>query len=188
MKPSPIRELARRYAAGELSLEEYRKQRRHLIDAMCAGTLTLQYGETELRKTARRSLRWLAAIPVVVVVTIAIGVTLYSGTHHHPHEGAGVAHAARGAPGTQLLHSFTDANDWSTASVSRFLKQWNQLPAPAQQEAHNSYLFPRLLAQLHEQIVSQQAMLEIAPDPAAAAHHLAQLQKLSEALRDSPKD
>lgn len=188
MKPSPVRELARRYAAGELSLEEYRRQRRHLIDAVCAGTLKIQYGETEPRKIKSRSQRWLVAIPVVIVITLAVAIAVHSGAGHHTHEKAGTEHVVSSVSGTQLLHSFTDANDWSTASVGHFLKQWNQLPAQARHEARGSYLFPRLLAQLHEQIISQQAMLEIAPDPDAAARHLAQLRKLSDTLRENSGD
>ena len=42
MKFSPIRDLARRYAAGELSLDEYRAQRRDLIDGVATGRQRLE--------------------------------------------------------------------------------------------------------------------------------------------------
>lgn len=188
MKPSPIRELARRYAAGELSLEEYRKQRRHMIDAVCAGTLKIEYGETAPRKIRNRDRRWLLAVPVIVVIAIGVVVALHYAAVYQAHTGSATPHAAATVSGTQLLHAFTDANDWSTASVSTFLRQWQELPASEKRAARASYLFPRLLAQLHEQIISQQAMLEIAPAPEAATHHLAQLQQLSGALRGQSRD
>lgn len=183
MKPSPVRELARRYAGGELSLEEYRKQRRHMIDAMCAGTLTIEYGETQPRRLKSRKRRWLIAISAAaVIIAVGIGATLQlHSSGRRQSRSVPAANAAR-VSGIQLLHDFADANDWSGASIGNFLQQWQRLPLSERQAARNSYLFPRLLAQLHEQIVSQQAMLEIAPDPAAAARHLTQLQQLSATL------
>ncbi|MGH8280281.1 MAG: hypothetical protein ACRETQ_12075 [Gammaproteobacteria bacterium] len=183
MKASPIRELARRYAGGELSLEEYRKQRRHMIDAVCAGTLKIEYGERAPRKVQSRKLGWLVALPIVVVIGIAIGAALHFGARSHAETaGVRVAHSLAGA---QLLHSFADSNDWSSTSVSAFLNAWQKLPSGERQAARASYLFPRLLAQLQEQIVSQQAMLELAPDSGAAARHLVQLQHLAGVLKDS---
>lgn len=187
MKPSPVRELARRYAGGELSLEEYRKQRRHLIDAVCAGTLEIEYGETEARRPKNMKRRWLIAIPAIVLIVIAIGIgtTLHMRESGRRHTRIVPAVKAAQVSGVQLLHNFADANDWSGASIGSFLQQWQKLSANERQAARNSYLFPRLLAQLHEQIVSQQAMLEIAPDPAAATRHLAQLQQLSDTLNEN---
>lgn len=189
MKPSPVRELARRYAGGELSLEEYRKQRRHLIDAVCAGTLEIEYGEARARQIKSRRRRWLIAIPVVAVIIIAagIGTRLHMRESGRTHTRTVPAASATQGSGVQLLHNFADANDWSSASIGSFLQQWQKLPANERQAARNSYLFPRLLAQLHEQIVSQQAMLEIAPDPAAAARHLAQLRQFSATLNENQK-
>jgi len=40
-KPSPVRTLARRYAAGELEHREYLRERRALLDDICAGIVAL---------------------------------------------------------------------------------------------------------------------------------------------------
>lgn len=40
-KPSPVRTLARRYAAGELDHREYLRERRALLDDICAGIVAL---------------------------------------------------------------------------------------------------------------------------------------------------
>lgn len=183
MKPSPVRELARRYAGGELSLEEYRTRRRHMINAVCAGTLRIEYGEANPRRVKTGKRRWLLVIPVVIVIAIGIAMALRFGTPRHAHAGQTTAPQAAAASGTQLVHTFTDSNDWSENSINIFLQHWRKLPVREKQAARNSYLFPRLLEQLHEQIVSQQAMLELAPDPKAARRHLAKLQTLADTLK-----
>jgi len=40
-KPSPVRTLARRYAAGELDHRGYLRERRALLDDICAGIVAL---------------------------------------------------------------------------------------------------------------------------------------------------
>ena len=40
-KPSPVRTLARRYANGELDHREYLRERRALLDDICAGIVAL---------------------------------------------------------------------------------------------------------------------------------------------------
>jgi hypothetical protein len=40
-KPSPVRTLARRYAAGELDHREYLRERRALLDDICSGIVAL---------------------------------------------------------------------------------------------------------------------------------------------------
>lgn len=185
MKPSPVRELARRYTEGELSLEEYRTRRRHMIDAVCAGTLRIEYGEANPRRVKTSKPRWLLVIPVIIVIGIGIAMALRFSTPRHTHAEQTTAPQTAAASGTQLVHTFTDSNDWSENSVSTFLQHWQKLPVREKLAARNSYLFPRLLAQLHEQILSQQAMLELAPNPKAARRHLAKLQTLADTLKNS---
>lgn len=178
MKPSPVRELARRYAAGELSQDEYRTERRHLIDAICAGTQSLEYGQATARRIQPHKSARLLLIPAAAVLALAVGVSLWIIASRYPHTGSAPTRSVT-LSGPQLLQSFTDSNDWNDASINQFLQQWKQLPAKEQRAARDSYIFPRMLSQLHEQIVSQQAMLELAPDPQAAARHLTHLQQMA---------
>lgn len=181
MKPSPARELARRYAAGELSFDEYRAQRRDLIDTICAGIQTLQYGQTASHPLNRRKPLWVALTSLAIIVAAGVAVSLWAINTRNSSVSSASMRAVE-PTGPYLLRTFTDANDWSEASISRFMQQWQRLPSREQQAARNSYLFPRLVSQLHEQIVSQQAMLELAPDPEAAARHLTHLQQMATLL------
>jgi len=179
MKLSPTRELARRYAAGDLSLDDYRSQRRDLIDGVCSGTQPFQYGQTTSH--IRRKPAWLIWVPLVIVLAAGAAVTLGVMYARHPSE-SGLRYQVLKQSGSQLLSEFLDANDWSEASITHFVARWKQLPLREQQATRNSYIYPRMTAQLQEQIVSQQAMLEVAPDPKAAVRHLAHLQEMAAQL------
>lgn len=187
MKLSPARELARSYAAGDLSLEEYRAQRRDLIDAVCAGTAILQSSQTTPHRQRAYRPYWLVLVSATVVVVAAVAISLWIINGPHA-SNSGVRVHEIGQNGPQLLREFLEANVWDDASITRFVTRWKQLPAREQQAARNSYTFPRVSSQLQEQIVSQQAMLELAPDPKAATQHLAHLQQMAALLGAAKSD
>ncbi|MBU6421470.1 MAG: hypothetical protein KGL98_03245 [Gammaproteobacteria bacterium] len=185
MKLSPARELARRYAAGDLSFEEYRAQRHDLVDAVCSGAQTLaQAGSTRPQVHSRlrsRKRRRLLLLPIAVVVVAAIAVSLAVIYGQHGSDSAVAVHEAKQS-GPLLLREFLAGNAWDDASILHFVDAWKKLPARERQAARNSYTYPRVSSQLQEQIISQQAMLELAPDPKAAAQHLAHLQQMAALL------
>jgi hypothetical protein len=181
MKPSPARELARRYAAGELSLEEYRAQRRYLIDAVCAGTAMLQSSKTAPYPRHSHKRYWFALAPLAVAVVVAAAVGLWAARGQQLSALSASVHKVKPS-GSQLLHEFLVANDWSDASIARFMASWRQLSERERHAARNGYTYPRVSAELQQQIVSQQAMLELAPDPKAATEHLAHLQQMATLL------
>lgn len=187
MKASAARELARRYAAGDVSLEEYRAQRRDLIDAVCAGTAMLQFSKTAPSRRRSHGRYWIALAPLAVAVVVAAAVSLWATKGQQASALSASVHKASPG-GSQLLREFLATNDWSDASIVRFTASWKQLPARERRTARNSYTYPRVSAELQEQIVSQQAMLELAPDPKAAAEHLAHLQQLATLLRSDQSD
>lgn len=182
MKLSPARELARRYAAGDLSLEEYRAQRRDLIDAVCAGTETAQHVQTTPYRLRLRRRHWRVLAPIVFVACGAVAISLSVIYGHRPSD-SGIAVQEIKQSGPLLLRDFLENNNWDDASVTRFMSSWKKLPGYERQAARNSYTYPRVSSQLQEQIVSQQAMLELAPDPKAAAAHLAHLQQMAALLQ-----
>jgi len=53
VKSSQVRDLARRYATGKLSQENYRNQRRLLIDSVTGNRIPLAYHEDERAKSSR---------------------------------------------------------------------------------------------------------------------------------------
>jgi Short C-terminal domain len=189
MKPTRIRELARRYAAGELSLDEYRAQRRKLIDGVTAGLLALEYGEPNSSHNTQSYFLWASGI-VVLLATIGIGTSLWVQHVHHRTDMTNVQAGTQADSGSALVRTFIDTNDWSDASLKQFMQRWKALPPREQKAAYQSYLYPRLLSQLREQIASQQAVVDLtagdhhASDPASV--HLANLQQLSSVLQPEP--
>lgn len=180
MKLSPARELARRYAAGDLSLEDYRTQRRDLIDAVCAGTQILPLSQSTPHR-ARPRRRWRILVPLVAMAAIAAAIYFSVSSSRHV-SGSGTATQEIKQSGPQLLRAFLEANNWDDASITHFAARWKQLPARERQAARSSYTYPRVSSQLQEQIVSQKAMLELAPDPKAASAHLAHLRQMADLL------
>ncbi|HVA55991.1 MAG TPA: SHOCT domain-containing protein [Gammaproteobacteria bacterium] len=188
MKPSRIRELASRYAAGEISLDEYRAQRRKLIDGVAAGLLKLEYGELSIARDKHSNLRWFSGI-ALLLTAIGIGIFVWM---EHTHRVGQINTQTRIMPesGPGLVRTFIETNDWTDASLMQFLQHWKALSSREQKAAYNSYMYPRLLSQLREQIASQQAVVDLAAgdnhasDPARV--HLAHLLQLSETLGVEP--
>jgi Short C-terminal domain len=189
MKPSPIRELARRYASGELSLDEYRAQRRRLIDGVTSGIQKLEYGgPSSPHREQSYYLRLSSGIALLVAAT-AVGMFLW--VHHiHKFKQSTLQSINAAESGPILVRSFIETNDWSDASIMQFLRHWKALPSDEQKAASQSYLFPRLLSQLGEQIASQQAVVDLAADGSnnadPASIHLAHLQQLASSLAAKP--
>jgi hypothetical protein len=188
MKPSRIRELARRYAAGEISLDEYRAQRRKLIDGVTSGLLKLEYGEVSVVHAKHANLRWFSGIAMLLFAT-GIGIFVRI-EHTHRIERPTIQTRILPDSGPVLVRNFIESNDWSDASLMQFLQHWTVLSSHEQQAAYHSYLFPRLLSQLHQQIASQQAVVDLAAGDKhaadTAASHLAHLQQLSATLQSKP--
>ena len=184
MKPSPIRDLARHYAAGELSFDEYRARRRKLVDGITSGLLNLEYGELSPAGHKRSYILWTSAT-VLLAVSVAIGALAWK---QHTLTSVPQNTARQSAPdtGPALLHAFISGNDWSDASLRQFLQHWKALSPSEQKAAYNSYLFPRLTAQLREQIASQKAVVDLDAGSQSqtdrASAHLAHLQQLASLL------
>jgi hypothetical protein len=188
MKPSRIRELARRYAAGELSLDDYRAQRRKLIDGITTGLLTLEYGELSVARDNQPYLRWFSGITLLL---IAIGISVFTWIEHtHRVDQTNVQTRTLPESGPGLVRTFIETNDWSDSSLMQFLQRWKTLSLREQKAAYNSYLYPRLLSQLREQIASQQAVVDLTAGDIHASDtariHLAHLQQLSATLGVEP--
>lgn len=190
MKPSQIRELARRYAAGELSLDEYRAQRRKMIDGVTAGLLTLEYGELSVARDKQPYLRWFSGI-AILLTALGIGIFVWM-AHARRVDQSNAQVRFLPESGPALVRTFIETNDWSDASLMQFLQQWKALSSSEQKAAYHSYLYPRLLSQLREQIASQQAVVDLAAgdnhasDP--ASKHLSHLLQLSATLGVGPDD
>jgi hypothetical protein len=185
MKSSQVRDLARRYATGKLSQENYRNQRRSLIDAITGGGVQLSYREEERKAARPRFNSKLLGLTVVVLIAAGIGVVLvlkHSGAAH----ASGTAQAAPAsapvvppAPGPALVHTFLDADDWTDVSLQSFTRRWQGLGPDEQAKARDSLMYPRLVSEVRQQVDSEKA---VAGSDSAGDAHLAELQKLAKTL------
>lgn len=185
MKSSQVRELARRYAAGQLNQENYRSQRRALIDAVTGGQQTLVYKEMQAANSMRRNGVKMTALAVVALLAVGIAVSLalkgQGGAHVSAAKLPAAAPAAPAAPppspGPALVRTFVEANDWNDGSLDTFTHRWATLPTDEQAKARDSLMYPRLVSELREQITSEKAVSGGGADP-----HLTTLQKMAKAL------
>ncbi|HEV2321252.1 MAG TPA: hypothetical protein VGT42_02725 [Gammaproteobacteria bacterium] len=185
MKSSQVRELARRYAAGQLNQENYRSQRRALIDAVTGGQQPLVYKDIQAANSMRRGGVKLLALGVVALLAIGIAVSLalkspggvHGGTTKAPTSMPAAPVGPPPSPGPALVRTFVEANDWNDDSLDTFTHRWAGLPADEQSKARDSLMYPRLVSELRGQIISEKAVSNGSADP-----HLAALQKMAKAL------
>ena len=186
MKSSPVRDLARRYAAGQLSQENYRSQRRLLVDSISSGAQPLTYRDDENISVSRRGSIKLVAIGLVVVVlaTAVLFIAFRSGGLHNK-KTAPVAQVAPAlpppAPGPALVSTFVSTNDWTDGSLESLIRRWDDLPADEQTKARDSLDYPRLVSDLRQQLASEKAMLGLGAAGVTDAH-LMELQKTANTL------
>lgn len=184
MKSSPVRDLARRYAAGQLSQENYRSQRRLLVDSISSGAQPLTYRDDENISVSRRGSIKLVAIGLVVVVLAAAVLFIAfrsGGMHKKTAAPATVVAPPPPAPGPELVSTFVSANDWTDGSLESLIRHWNDLTTDEQTKARDSLDYPRLVSDLRQQVASEKAMLGIGGAGVSDAH-LTELQRTAKAL------
>lgn len=187
MKYSQVRDLARRYATGKLSQENYRSQRRSLIDSITGGEVQLAYRNDERAKARKRPGAKLLGLAAAVLVAAGIGTVLL--VRHASHgRGPGSVQAATTAaaipaalpaPGPDLVRSFVETDDWSDGSLQIFERRWDNLGTDEQAKAKDSPVYGRLLSAVRQQVDSEKA---VAGSDAAGDAHLTELQKLAKTL------
>ncbi len=181
MKSSQVRELARRYATGQLNQESYRSQRRTLIDAVAGGQQSLAYKENGNGVSMRRTgIKFLAlSVVAALVAGVVISMLLKNGdsTRHSTTHPVAAPAAAPVAPGPGLVRTFVDADDWTDMSLESFSRRWNALSADEQAKARDSLMYPRLISDLRQQITSEKAVAGTGADL-----HLTALQKMAKTL------
>lgn len=183
MKSSQVRELARRYATGQLNQESYRSQRRTLIDAVAGGQQSLVYKENGNGVTMRRTGIKFLALSVIAALVAGVVISMLLKNSDASHRAAAhsasaaVTPAAPVAPGPGLVRTFVDADDWTDMSLESFSRRWNALSADEQTKARDSLMYPRLVSDLRQQITSEKAVAG-----GGADLHLAALQKMAKTL------
>jgi hypothetical protein len=183
MKSSQVRELARRYATGQLNQENYRSQRRMLIDAVTSGQQSLTYKENGNGITMRRTGVKFLALSVVAALVSGVVISMLlknNGSTHRttPPTAVTAAVAAPVAPGPGLVRTFVDADDWTDSSLDSFSRRWSALAQDEHVKARASLMYPRLVSDLRQQISSEKAVA----GSGTADIHLAALQKMAKTL------
>ncbi len=186
MKYLQVRSLARRYAAGQLSQENYRSQRRVLIDSISSGQQALSYKEEAVKASPRRGHAKLTAFAVVAILLLAVVLKLSMraahGTHKAPDASAAAASVAPPPnPGPDLVRGFVETNDWSDPSLESFAERWVLLGPDDQDKARKSLMYPRLVAGLRQQVTSEKAVAGGGQDT-----HLSALEKVAKTLAVAP--
>lgn len=182
MRVSPIRDLARRYASGQLSQENYRAQRRVLIDAITADSQPLTYREERAPTFGKHGRMKLAlAAAVVLLVAVIFGLVWKTTAARHATTTHVVAAQPAAEPGQELIHGFVGANDWTDPSLLDFLRRWQALPPAAQSRAKDSPDFTMLSSGLRQQLTSERALAKLA-GPTNTDLHLVNLQKMADLL------
>ena len=185
MKSSQVRELARRYATGQLNQENYRSQRRAIIDAIINGQQTLSYKENGNSVTLRRAGIKFLALSVVAALVAGVVISMLLKNNNPTHRAtprasvnAAAMPTAPVAPGPALVRTFVDANDWTDTSLESFSRHWSALSSEEQAKARASLMYPRLVSDLRQQITSEKAVA----GAGNADLHLAALQKMAKTL------
>lgn len=180
MKPSMLEQLAHRYAAGELSQEEYRAQRRAYID-----DLTGEAPDSPNIKRRRVLPFWGIGIAASIIVVFAVVGILWLTLGHRP--SPSVVAAPIDSPGVLLLTSFLTEDNWSPSQLTRFRQQWQGLTPQDQQLARRNYRYPRLVSELQQQLAAEAALASLQP-PAAGTGQTSDLRQLAAALGLHPDD
>lgn len=186
MKSSQVRDLARRYATGKLSQENYRSQRRLLIDSITGGQQPLAYRQEPAGSRKRINAKYLS-VAVVVLIAAGLGGVLLLRHPAKTHTAAAGTAAPPAivppplppAPGPELVRSFVETNDWSDGSLENFSRRWQGLSTDDQAEARDSLMYPRLVSAVRQQIDSEKAVAGGLGSPDA---HLTELQKMAKTL------
>lgn len=189
MKVSPVRDLARRYASGQLSQENYRSQRRLLIDAITTDAEPLTYREERapaFGKHGRMKIALVAAVVVLVGVIFLLVLKTTAAKHASSPPPLPVAAKPAPDPGQELIHGFVETNDWTDPSLLDFLHRWQTLAPTAQEQARKSSDFTLLVSGLRQQITSEKALAKLA-GPTNTDLHLVNLQKMAELLGQNGK-
>lgn len=164
MKASQLRDLTRRYAAGNLGRDEYVAERARLIDGIVRGDIAIVYRDLDPAGSVANGTgghkHWLLAGGSVMLVGLLLVALLVYFLDDNTHASADtVAADVVKEPGVELLQRFLDGGDWSEASVQRLEDEWTKLTAFEQESARRSAGYRRLKHETTRRIREQEALL-----------------------------
>lgn len=168
MKSSPLRDLARRYAAGNLPLSDYRAQRSRLIDSYVSGQQEINYRETRpvVLVTPRVWLRWslIGGLGLFAVMLVSAYVLLPERPGMPETKQPAVERDNPGQttdPGTVLLEDFLRTGKWDDADLQQLETRWFELTAFQREGARRSLWYRRLEAEIRRRMKEQRVLADI---------------------------
>lgn len=164
MKASQLRDLTRKYAAGNLARDAYVVERARLIEGIVRGDIEIVYRNLDpstITTPRSGSLRhWLLVSGSAMLVGLLLVALLVYFLDDSTHEITGtVAMDPVMEPGVELLQRFLDGGDWSEASVRKLEDDWTKLTAFEQESARRSPGYRRLKHETTRRILEQEALL-----------------------------
>lgn len=171
MRASPLRELARRYAAGNLRREDYLAQRSQLIRAYVSGRQAIAYRDARPVVLVRqRALNgWLIALAagVPLLLALLIWLALPARPPDAPTGTNAAAQQRADATGEKLIAGFLNEGDWSESRLQAFELDWMELTPFQRETARRSPWYRRLDAAVHRKLGELDALQALQEDPRA---------------------
>lgn len=168
MHASPLRQLVRRYAAGNMSRDDYLAQRRSLINAYAGGKHIDYHSHRPI--VLIRGPYWLRPLVFAAIglMIIFIGVLLWlpDTPSREPSTATTTSQpAAKSGAGAQLLSKFLSTQDWSPTNMEKFQRDWLALSEFERERARDSLWHRRLVAKTQQKLREIEALQAINPDP-----------------------
>lgn len=207
MRYSRLRQLARDYLEGRIDQEEYRTERRALLDALEGGEVPLERptrepdpaehtdnSETRPMATrrpaddaatplapdpaqARLQTPWIG-IAVLAVVASTVGVLwLWASSPDAPAPAISTTAPRPETPLRRLATGLLERHDWSEARITAYLLEWRSESSEARDAARASAWFERLREGLAAEIDSQRALSDLGD--AGASESLGRLEQMA---------
>jgi len=196
MTKGSLRALSKGYAQGTYTLEEYRRQRTELIDAIVAGEAPIVKYEapppppaepatTEIPRTERPSaaepsgppVKLIAGAAGLIVIAVVAAVVLWP-------KGEPPESRPATAPAPQivetppeptavelLINGFLEADDWQTETLQSFRAKWDALGVIDPAAAADSESYRRFADAIYAQIVEEQAAADVGHEAAVDQQH-----------------
>lgn len=193
MAYSQLRELARTYAAGHLSREDYRERRAEFLDNLLHNRTNIDYRDL----TAAQPLPVSAPIidvgedepevrrTPIILGGIAIVLALFAAAFWYVRVTTAVPTAvvvaAPVAESVALVSGFLRQRDLGAEACAAFLERWQALDEGARDQARADKAWTRLAFSLKSAVRDQQALVPV-DDTGAAVAEEARLRRFAAAL------
>lgn len=164
MRSSPLRDLGRRYATGNLRRKDYVTQRTQLLHRYVNGQLDIIYRESRPVVLVRKQGFPLWVPAIALVAGIAISLFVWHGATNTPAAGSAVAPAKdtpagfEAAQDMNLIEGFLSGQDWSDGKLESMETDWKKLPAFKQEALRRTPEFRRLESLTRRKIEEVQAL------------------------------